>query len=197
MSAIPLTSQIRRPTHSSSCVVPGASPTSVTRSIGAIIAKLAGQPGVVPLLGPQRPAEIINYHNLGSTPALLGGALAGGAAVALGLTLIASVRRRRRDPRFAEGARVHQSPNLQRPSPGSPRSPSLSALSSGYPWALRSGATCGTCSSTRLTPYRPRRSRSRQLSSSPSGHSLSPISLPPSQGASAARGPTALLLRTE
>jgi len=50
-----------------------------------------------PLLGPQRPAEIIAYRNLGATPDLLGGALAAGAVIALGLTLAASVRRRRRD----------------------------------------------------------------------------------------------------
>jgi ABC-type lipoprotein release transport system permease subunit len=49
------------------------------------------------LLGPQRPAEIIAYRNLGATPDLLGGALAAGAVIALGLTLAASVRRRRRD----------------------------------------------------------------------------------------------------
>lgn len=48
-------------------------------------------------MGPQRPAEIISYSNLGATPALLGGALAAGAVVALGLTLVATVRRRRRD----------------------------------------------------------------------------------------------------
>jgi len=45
----------------------------------------------------QRPAQIINYRSLGSTPTVLGGALAAGAVVALGLTLIASVRRRRRN----------------------------------------------------------------------------------------------------
>ncbi len=45
----------------------------------------------------QRPAEIVNYRSMGTTPAALGGGLAVGAAVALGLTLIASVRRRRRD----------------------------------------------------------------------------------------------------
>jgi ABC-type lipoprotein release transport system permease subunit len=49
------------------------------------------------LLGAQRPAEIIAYNDLGATPNLLGGALAAGAAVALGLTLVASVRRRRHD----------------------------------------------------------------------------------------------------
>ena len=46
---------------------------------------------------PLRPAEIINYRSMGTTPAILGSALAVGAVVALGLTLVASVRRRRRD----------------------------------------------------------------------------------------------------
>ncbi len=45
----------------------------------------------------QRPAEIVNYRSMGKTPALLGAALGVGAVIALGLTLIASVRRRRRD----------------------------------------------------------------------------------------------------
>jgi FtsX-like permease family len=49
---------------------------------------------VTPVL---RPAEIVNYRSMGTTPAALGGGLAVGAAFALGLTLIASVRRRRRD----------------------------------------------------------------------------------------------------
>jgi len=39
----------------------------------------------------------VNYRTMGNTPALLGAALAVGAVAALGLTLIASVRRRRRD----------------------------------------------------------------------------------------------------
>ena len=41
--------------------------------------------------------QIVNYRTMGNTPALLGAGLALGAVVALGLTLIASVRRRRRD----------------------------------------------------------------------------------------------------
>ena len=49
------------------------------------------------VLAVQRPAEIINYGSLGSTPFILGMALAAGAAVALGITLVNSVRRRRRD----------------------------------------------------------------------------------------------------
>ena len=44
-----------------------------------------------------RPAEIVNYRSMGTTPAVLGGTLAVGAVSALGLTLVASVRRRRRD----------------------------------------------------------------------------------------------------
>ncbi len=44
-----------------------------------------------------RPAEIVNYRSMGTTPALLGTALCIGALMALALTLMASVRRRRRD----------------------------------------------------------------------------------------------------
>lgn len=49
------------------------------------------------LLGVQYPAEIENYRSIGATPAVLALTLAAGAMVALGLTLSASVRRRRRD----------------------------------------------------------------------------------------------------
>jgi ABC-type antimicrobial peptide transport system permease subunit len=51
----------------------------------------------VSVLGVQRPAEIVNYRTIGSTPIFLAVALALGAVVALGVTLGASVRRRRRD----------------------------------------------------------------------------------------------------
>lgn len=51
----------------------------------------------VGILGVQRPAQIVNYRTIGSTPVLLAVALAIGAVVALGLTLGASVRRRRRE----------------------------------------------------------------------------------------------------
>ncbi len=51
----------------------------------------------VSVLSVQRPAEIVNYRSMGTTPAILGAALAGGAMIALGLTLVASVRRRQRD----------------------------------------------------------------------------------------------------
>jgi ABC-type antimicrobial peptide transport system permease subunit len=51
----------------------------------------------VKVLGVIRPAQIVNYHSIGSTPIILALGLAGGAIVALGLTLVASVRRRRRE----------------------------------------------------------------------------------------------------
>jgi hypothetical protein len=44
-----------------------------------------------------RPAEIVDYRSLGNTPIELGAVLSGGALLALGLTLLSSVRRRRRD----------------------------------------------------------------------------------------------------
>ena len=49
------------------------------------------------MLPPQRPAEIVNYKSMGTMPAVLSGGLAAGAVAGLGLTLVASVRRRRRD----------------------------------------------------------------------------------------------------
>jgi hypothetical protein len=51
----------------------------------------------VSVLGVQHPAEIVNYQSTGATPVILAAGLAGGTIVALALTLIASVRRRRRD----------------------------------------------------------------------------------------------------
>jgi hypothetical protein len=45
----------------------------------------------------QRPAQIVNYHTVGSAPILLAAGLAVGAVFALALTLTTSVRRRRRD----------------------------------------------------------------------------------------------------
>jgi ABC-type antimicrobial peptide transport system permease subunit len=51
----------------------------------------------VSLLPVQRPAEIVNYRSMGTMPAILAGGLAAGALTGLALTLVASVRRRRRD----------------------------------------------------------------------------------------------------
>lgn len=49
------------------------------------------------ILPVQYPAEIENYRTIGATPALLAAGLAAGAVIALGLTITASVRRRRRE----------------------------------------------------------------------------------------------------
>jgi len=51
----------------------------------------------IALLNVLHTAEIVNYRSMGDTPAILAIAVAAGAVVALGLTLAASVRRRRRD----------------------------------------------------------------------------------------------------
>ncbi len=79
---------------------PGVSGAEATRSLDNVangISTAAGQPQSVTLSGVQHPAQIVNYRTMGSTPAFLAGALALGAVSALGLTLGASVRRRRRD----------------------------------------------------------------------------------------------------
>jgi hypothetical protein len=51
----------------------------------------------VTVLGVQQPVQIVNYRSIGSTPVILAVGLAIGAIVALALTLVASVRHRRRD----------------------------------------------------------------------------------------------------
>jgi ABC-type antimicrobial peptide transport system permease subunit len=56
-----------------------------------------GYGNYVTVLGVQRPAQIVDYRTIGATPVLLAAGLATGAVIALALTLIASVRRRRRD----------------------------------------------------------------------------------------------------
>ena len=76
----------------------GADPRAGLASLQAIVHKtpqIGGDGGSV--LPVERPAEILNYRTLGTTPFLLGVALACGAVVALGLTLVSSVRRRRTD----------------------------------------------------------------------------------------------------
>ena len=91
---------------------PGVSPVAGLRSMQAIHAQLtamlnsprtlAASKGesiadTIDLLPAQRPAEIVNYKSMGAMPAVLAGGLAAGAVARLGLTLVASVRRRRRD----------------------------------------------------------------------------------------------------
>ena len=76
---------------------PGVNQRAALRALSAILVKLGGNNNGAQAQGVQRPAQIINYGSLGSTPVVLGTALALGAVVAMGLTLITSVRRRRRD----------------------------------------------------------------------------------------------------
>ncbi len=52
---------------------------------------------VASAIGVQHPAQIVNYRSMGTTPLLLAGGLALAAVVALGLALMSSVRRCRRD----------------------------------------------------------------------------------------------------
>jgi hypothetical protein len=76
----------------------GAKPAAAFASLQSIVQKntqIKGDGGSV--LGVERPAEILNYRTLGTTPSILGIALAAGAVIALGLTLVTSVRRRRTD----------------------------------------------------------------------------------------------------
>jgi ABC-type antimicrobial peptide transport system permease subunit len=51
----------------------------------------------VDVLGVQHPAEMVDYQSTGATPVILAAGIVLGATAALALTLIASVRRRRRD----------------------------------------------------------------------------------------------------
>ncbi len=83
-----------------------APPAAVTASLQRIVvasdkvyaAAEGGQGGnQLVVQGVQRPAEIVNYKTIGLTPTLLVSGLALGAIVALALTLLASVRQRRRD----------------------------------------------------------------------------------------------------
>ena len=78
-------------------VKPGSDQRAAFRSLSAILVKLGGNSNGAQTQSVQRPAQIVNYGSLGSTPVVLGAALAVGAVVAMGLTLITSVRRRRRD----------------------------------------------------------------------------------------------------
>ncbi len=75
-------------------VDPNAAVASLNRIAGPL--NLPTNYGVT-VVSVQRPAEIMNYRTMGSTPFALGAGLACGALFALGLTLVASVYRRRRD----------------------------------------------------------------------------------------------------
>jgi hypothetical protein len=75
--------------------------TSLQRIAKAANKMLAADPNAagnnVTVLGVQRPVQIVNYRSIGSTPVILAVGLTVGAIIALALTLVASVRHRRRD----------------------------------------------------------------------------------------------------
>ena len=68
-----------------------------TRALTAVPASNPCHGDTLSVLPVQRPAQIANYRTMSATPALLAFGLAASAVAALGLTLFASVRRRRRD----------------------------------------------------------------------------------------------------
>ncbi len=91
---------------------PGVSQAAGLRSLQQIASaynQVVHSPPIVAKIGPealelvanvlpvQRPAEIVNYKSMGTMPVILAGGVAAGAVAALGLALVASVRRRRRD----------------------------------------------------------------------------------------------------
>jgi hypothetical protein len=83
----------------------GVSPAAARASLEGIVQKtdraFDADPNAtgndVTVVGVQRPAQIVNYRGVGAAPVLLAAGLAVGAVLALSVTLIASVRRRRRD----------------------------------------------------------------------------------------------------
>jgi len=76
---------------------PGADASHALRSLDRIGAEVTTPTNYsTQVFAVQRPAEIVNYRSMGVTPLILGLGLTVGAVTALGLTLIASVRRRRR-----------------------------------------------------------------------------------------------------
>jgi ABC-type antimicrobial peptide transport system permease subunit len=92
---------------------PGASPAAALRSLQQVTRQLNADSrspleesvlgdlpqylSAISLLPVQRPAEITDYKSMGVVPATLASGLAAGALAGLGLTLAASVHRRRRD----------------------------------------------------------------------------------------------------
>jgi ABC-type antimicrobial peptide transport system permease subunit len=79
----------------------GIEPAAAYRSLEKVNSEIDAVPassglagGVVRVL---RPVEIVNFHSMGTTPTIFSALLTIGAIAALGITLGASVRRRRRD----------------------------------------------------------------------------------------------------
>jgi hypothetical protein len=80
---------------------PDVSSAAAHRSLQTIVNKVNAIPAAESpaggVIGALRPAEIVNFRSMETTPTVLAGVLVAGTLVALGLSLTASVRRRRRD----------------------------------------------------------------------------------------------------
>jgi hypothetical protein len=76
---------------------PGADRVEATKRIAEKANEIGEGPGDALVIPVQRPAEIVNYSHMGATPAALAGGLALAVLVSLAVSLLAGVRRRRRD----------------------------------------------------------------------------------------------------
>ena len=151
-----------------------ANPAESLQSLNQVAAGLnSPATGPVSVLSVQRPGEIVNYRSMGATPALLGAALAAGAIAALALTLIASVRRRRRDLALLKTLGFTRRQLAAAVAWQSSVAVAIGTVI-GVPSASRSADSCGTCSPTTSMSCQHRASPSRRSSSSPSARSCSP-----------------------
>jgi hypothetical protein len=76
---------------------PGADARAAAKRIADRAPELGRFAGTTEVLPVQRPAEIVNYTSMGSTPALLAGLLVFAALMSLGLALTSGVGKRRRE----------------------------------------------------------------------------------------------------
>jgi hypothetical protein len=137
----------------------------------------------VEVLPVQYPAEIEDYRTIGATPVFLATGLAAGAAAALGLTLIASVRRRRRDLALLKALGLTRR-QLASCVAWQSTVAATAGVVAGIPSGVALGDGCGSCSLTRSAPCQMPQCRRSPLSTSPSARSRSPTSSPPSLGQS-------------
>jgi hypothetical protein len=77
-------------------LVDGASVDAASTRLRTRLAPVAGLAGVK-VVGPQRPAEIVNARSIGGVPLVLGALLGAGAAVSLASAIAGSIRARRRE----------------------------------------------------------------------------------------------------
>ena len=76
---------------------PGADQQAAASLVSEAAGSIGQYPGSAAVLGPQRPAEIVNSRDAGGVPTLLALALGAATAVSLAIALAASVHRRRHE----------------------------------------------------------------------------------------------------